>query len=140
MTLIHLKSPQLPHYLLKMREDAVAFAINYFFLQSVTCCSVFASFHWCVYVLLSREREQQQQNKTKSESFLDTTPVPLLCKCFLFLFSPSFSTHELRVGWGGPPKKLYQMVNSIIETKEPNGSPSSLHASGSERRSPISGN
>lgn len=84
-------------------------------LQCVSCFSSVCT--------LSFQREQQ-----KSSFFLDTTRS-LLCKCFLFLFPLLYT----RAG----TQKLFQMVNLIIETKEPNGSPSSLHASGSEKRNHL---
>lgn len=109
-----------------LKNDPLAFAIHYSPPQSLTCCSVFLPFLPCVHCLFFPEINEVN-------SFL-TQPGPYYVNVFsLFLFPLFFLTHEL----GPPPQKLYQMVNLIIETKEPNGSPSSLHASGSEKRSHL---
>lgn len=100
--------PQLTYYLFK--KTCSLFAIHY----SLTIADVPQCVSLCTL------------SSSQSSFFPDTTRW-LLCKCFLFLFSPFYTL--------AGTQKLYQMVNLIIGAKEPNGPPSSLHASGSEKRS-----
>lgn len=97
-----------------------------FFFHNCWRVAVCFSLFFRVYIVFS---EINESKKKKVNSFL-TQHGPCYVNVFsFFLFSPFYT----RAG----TQKLYQMVNLIIETKEPNGSPSSLHASGSEKRNHL---
>lgn len=112
---------------LSVKINPLGFAINYFpstAADVLQCVSLL--FFVCT---LSSQRSTGAQKK-KLNSF-QHDHGPYYVNLFLFFYFPLFS--YARAG----TLKLYQMVNLIIETKEPNGSPSSLHASGGEKRNHL---